>query len=565
MSNHSILQKEVISNNLPRNSFDLSYRHLFTADVGELLPVYVEHVNPNEKFSINPQVFLRAQTLNTAAFTRIKQNIDFFFIPYRLLSSFLPQVLVGTDFTNSNVFPDSVNHSQVIPLVRCGAVKSNTTSSWPINAFDVDDNLNPAKSHNDIMGYKRMYKAARLVELLGYGRSSQLRNSNENATERFFGLSSLNLFAYNHVYFDFYRNPLLEKYNSHLCNFDSFYTSINTSDYFDNLYLKTDIFTNLGFFDIRYHNYKNDYFTHQTTDFRIADFVNTDISVPKFPNTDVAPFASHTQAGLDFDNSEPNNYLTVSSLRSAYALDKLLAVSQNAKDGSYNEQIAAHFGFNPSLDNQKVQFIGSCSSPVTISDVEATATTANSTVGQIVGKGVSLANGSFEFSTREHGIIMGIFYLLPEADYDARMTLNPFNLKTDPSKFFKPEFSDLGYQPCTELELLGPSAAYYTTPMQNNIFGYTNRYSEYKSRVDIISGEFNTDLNAWVTPRSYENVTNANGVPLSLYFTKVSPASVDNIFAVAADGLHNQFLCAAQFNVTAIRPMSIFGSPYSNI
>lgn len=377
----------------------------------------------------------------------------------------------------------------------------------------------------------------------------------------FYGLSSLNLFAYNHVYFDFYRNPLLEKYNPHLCNFDTFYTEFNSSNYFDNLYLRTDIFSNLGFFDIRYHNYKNDYFTHQSTDFRVADFVNTDFSAPSFPS-DVQPQASHTQAGLTVVSP---SFLSVSSLRSAYALDKLLAVSQNAKDGSYNEQIAAHFGFNPSLDNQKVQFIGSCSSPVTISDVEATATTANSTVGQIVGKGVSLANGSFEFSTREHGIIMGIFYLLPEAEYDARMTINPFNLKTDPSKYFKPEFSDLGYQPCTQLELLGPSASYFTTPMQNKIFGYTNRYSEYKSRVDIISGEFNTDLNAWVTPRSYDNSTNANGVPLSLYFTKVSPSSVDNIFAVTADGLHNQFLCAAQFNVTAIRPMSIFGSPFSNI
>ena len=161
---------------------------------------------------------------------------------------------------------------------------------------------------------------------------------------------------------------------------------------------------------------------------------------------------------------------------------------------------------------------------------------------------------------------MGIFYILPEADYSSRRTLNPFNLKVLPSNYFKPEFSDLGLQPCTQLEILGPEASTLDQPTQNSIFGYTNRYSEYKSRVDKISGEFNLDLNAWVTPREYSGfISKQRGLSLSLAFSKVNPSSVNNIFAVQADGMHNQFMCAAQFNVTAIRPMSIFGSPYSTI
>ena len=587
MSKHSILQKEVLSNNLPRNSFDLSFRHLFTADVGELLPIYCEHVNPNEHFSINPSVFLRAQTLNTAAFTRMKQNVDFFFIPYRLISQFIPQMLVSTDFVTSNLFPNSVKDMQSLPMFTAGssintADKSNNL--YPITAFDVASEANPyfdkdpatSDLHelSDMFGFGLGTKSARLMELLGYGRlHPDWHLDNDGGND--YGVSPLNIFAYNKVYQDFYRNPLLEKYNADLTSLDYCFLNpqfrSNSSDASfpcwsqRSGYLSTSFYARLGLFDIKYHNYKMDYFTHQFTDFRIADFLNTSINGPHFyePSGDDLAF-SHNSKSQGIITLDDGSYLTISNLRSAYALDKLLAVTQNAKDGSYNSQIAAHFGFDPHLDSQKVQFIGSVDSPITISDVEGTATTEASSLGQICGKGVSLTNGSFEFDTKEHGIILGIFYILPEADYNSHFTVNPFTLKTAVSDYFKPEFQDLGLQPCTMAELLGPTSQ-FNGPYTSKIFGYTNRYSEYKSRVDLVSGEFNFDLNAWVTPRNYSGLSSNDGLSLNLAFSKVNPRSVDNIFAITADGTHNQFLCAAQFNVTSIRPMSIFGSPYSNI
>lgn len=565
MSNHSILQKEVLSNNLPRNSFDLSFRHLFTADAGELLPVYTEHVNPNERFRINPQIFLRCQTLNTAAFTRLTQNIDFFFVPYRLLSSYLPQVLVNTDYFVSNVYPEKLI-SQNVPLVYVGSKLPSQSAFYPINKFDVDTaevaSLNPLHGKVDLFSFPSITKAARLCELLGYTRDTDVQfatASDPNASN--LGVSSLNLFAYNNIYYNFYRNPLLERYNRFLINFDDFYSdNIKDKSHYAGNYLNVNYFALNGFFNIKYHNLKSDYFTHCFTDFRSADFVNPSSS-PSFSGADISSQSSPAQGILDIDSGSS---LSISNLRSAYALDKLLAFSQNAKDGSYTEQIKAHFGFDPGLDNFKPQFIGSCSSPITISDVEGTATTEASSLGQICGKGVSLSNGSFEFSTKEHGVIMGIFYILPETDYSSKQTPDPFIFKTDGTKFFKPEFADLGSQPVPMYELFGPS---YMSHPNYQIFGYTNRYSEYKSRVDKISGEFNTDLNAWVTPRQYSNGQDLleDSRPINLDFTKCNPRGLNNIFAIQADGSHNQFMCAAQFNVNAIRPMSVFGSPYSNI
>lgn len=581
MPNHSILQKEVISNNLPRNSFDLSYRRLFTADVGELLPIYCEHVNPNEKFSIKPTSFLRAQTLNTAAFTRIKQNIDFFFVPYRLLSSYLPQILVGTDYNVSSNFP--ITPSTRIPYFHGGPFEDK--ESYSVSCFDVVGDLNPLcvrsnpgqpKSSLNMFKFNRTSLAARLMELLGYGRlRSDMHTSNDIKDS--FGLSALNIFAYNRIYNDMYRNPLLEKYNVICSNFDYLYTNAQRSNAFsefvidDTNLLSTSKYAEAGLFDMKYHSYKMDYFTHQFTDFRAADFLNVAQSSPIFGDNKLFPaYASSSpnvhQGVLAISDNDFPVGLTVSNLRSAYALDKLLATTQNAKDGSYNEQIKAHFGFDPSLDNQKVKFIGSVDAAVTISDVEGTATTDSSTLGQITGKGVSLSNGSFEFTTNEHGIIMGIFYLLPEADYSSFTTTDPMLLKITSDRFFKPEFQDLGLQPCTQVELLGPTGLNLSSNPASALFGYTNRYSEYKSRVDLISSEFNTDLGAWVTPRRLDTMADqTRGLSLNLAFSKVNPSSMNNIFAIAADGEHNQFMCAAQFNATAIRPMSIFGSPYSNI
>ena len=66
--------------------------------------------------------------------------------------------------------------------------------------------------------------------------------------------------------------------------------------------------------------------------------------------------------------------------------------------------------------------------------------------GDIKGKGVSLNQGSFTFDSREHGIIIGILSIVPEADYQSSM-VDVFNMKISREQYFQPEFQDLGKQP----------------------------------------------------------------------------------------------------------------------
>ena len=74
-----------LRNKTSRNGFDLSSKRNFTAKPGELLPVKCWEVLPGDKWSIDLKSFTRTQPLNTAAFARMREYYDFYFVPYNLL------------------------------------------------------------------------------------------------------------------------------------------------------------------------------------------------------------------------------------------------------------------------------------------------------------------------------------------------------------------------------------------------------------------------------------------------------------------------------------------------
>ena len=74
-----------------RSSFDLSSKKLFSAKVGEILPVYWQIAIPGNKYRISSDWFTRTVPVNPAAYTRIKEYYDFYAVPLRLISRSLPQ------------------------------------------------------------------------------------------------------------------------------------------------------------------------------------------------------------------------------------------------------------------------------------------------------------------------------------------------------------------------------------------------------------------------------------------------------------------------------------------
>lgn len=347
----------------------------------------------------------------------------------------------------------------------------------------------------------------------------------------------------------------------------------------------------------RYRNWNKDYFTSVSPSFQGADYLTDPISMDNVlslgQNTSTengGNFTPGSNSDFNWNGNQgqengmmgalavrPSNIsdglmFNIANLRAAYALDKLYRISIAAGDGDYGSQIKAHYGFDAVHDDWKSQFIGGCSAPIQISEVITAATTAGSdgllgNVGDIKGKGVSLNQGSFTFDSREHGIILGLLSITPDADYQSSM-VDRFNTKSNREDYFQPEFQDLGKQPVTATEL---SFRFRNFPssqiIPNNIIGFNNRYMEYKTAVNKVHGVFNTNgsLSAWASPRNNPLFEDEQYKSLQLNSTtlKVDPRILNPIMLVSYDGTENTdpFICDSHVSVQAIRPMSVSGEP----
>ena len=125
MANRSnIMGLHGLKNNPSRNSFDLSHRNLFTAKVGELLPCFVQELNPGDSIKVDSSYFTRTAPLQSNAFTRLRENVQFFFVPYSALWKYFDsQVLNMTKNANngdiSRVALSLTTNSRVTTQMPC--------------------------------------------------------------------------------------------------------------------------------------------------------------------------------------------------------------------------------------------------------------------------------------------------------------------------------------------------------------------------------------------------------------------------------------------------------------
>lgn len=168
---------------LSRNAFDLSRKALFTAPSGALLPVFAQEVQPNDHVKIDMASFTRTAPLNSAAYVRVNEQVDFFFVPYRLLWSFWPQFISRTNDYSSMLFAShmadhpfvnepgkSVNNSQIakmVPRIKGKDIYDSFFQKFRDDLKITDDQYIGDKG--DLFGIKNKYNAARLLNLLGYG------------------------------------------------------------------------------------------------------------------------------------------------------------------------------------------------------------------------------------------------------------------------------------------------------------------------------------------------------------------------------------------------------------
>jgi hypothetical protein len=572
----NIMSMKSIRNKPSRNGFDLSFKKNFTAKAGELLPVMVKEVLPGDTFKINLKAFTRTQPVNTAAFARIREYYDFFFVPYDLLWNKSNTVLTQ--------MYDNPQH----------AVSFDPTKNFVLNgempyvsSRNIADYLNTVVTNyplyrSNYFGYSRAKCSVKLLEYLGYGNyesfiaslwsdSPLMANLNHNI----FGL-----LAYQKIYSDFYRDSQWERLSPSTFNVD--YLDGSAMEFSSSLF-ESSFIQNYNFFDLRYCNWQKDLFhgvlPHQqygeTAVASITPNVTGKLTLSNFGTVGSVASGTATKNLPAFDTVGD---LSILVLRQAEFLQRWKEITQ-AGNKDYKDQLEKHWGVSVGDGfSELCTYLGGVSSSIDINEVVNTNIT-GSAAADIAGKGVGVSNGEINFNSNgRYGLIMCIYHCLPLLDYTTDM-LDPAFLKVNSTDYAIPEFDRVGMQSMPLVQLMNPLQSLANA--SSLVLGYAPRYIDYKTSVDQSVGGFKRTLNSWVISYGNESVRNQvvlpddappvdpsepvpSVAPMNFTFFKVNPNCLNPIFAVEVndDMSTDQFLCSSFFDVKAVRNLDTDGLPY---
>ena len=538
--------------NRPRNAFDLSQRHLFTAPAGALLPVLSLDLMPHDHIEINASDFMRTLPMNSAAFVSMRGVYEFFFVPYKQLWSGFDQFITGmSDYRSSYML----------------SFKNKVLENCPnLSIQDFVKFINP-KGDKDIHGFPKKNGVFRMLDLLGYGKYA---NSSGTAytdipekTKKDLGnVTPFRGLAYQKIYSDHYRNSTYEDFQVESFNVDVFGQGGKMKAIVSNEPWDYDWFT------LRYRNAGKDIYTNlrPTPLFSVENFSHglgvglSGISV------------ASDKDRVEIDNNNGANNISVNDIRNAFALDKLASITMRAGK-TYKEQIEAHFGISVDEGRDgKCEYLGGFDSNMQVGDVTQTSgTTVTGTkdtkfggyLGRTTGKATGSGNGQIKFDAREHGILMCIYSVVPDVQYDSTK-IDPFVQKIQRGDFFIPEFEDLGMQPlfCSNISWKYAEGNLTPTGSSTPAFGWQPRYSEYKTALDTNHGQFSNG-----EPLSFWSIARARANDFLHTFNisslKINPHWLDSVFAVDYNGteLTDQFYGECYFNILKVSDMTVDGMP----
>lgn len=543
-----------LRNKTSRNGFDLSFKKNFTAKAGELLPVMVKEVLPGDSFRIDLKSFTRTQPINTAAFARIREYYDFYFVPYDLLWNKSNTVL--TQMYDNPQHAVSLDPTQnflldgVMPSVTAKAI-ADYLASFGTTYKSYDKNY---------FGYSRSECSAKLLEYLGYGRFyDYVASSGENwSSMPLMSNLTFNIFgllAYQKIYSDYYRDSQWERVSPSTFNVDYMDGTSNMS--IDSLICgetSSKVVQNYNLFDLRYCNWQKDLFHGVVPHQQYGDL--SAVSVGKIPPAD-------EETGF-----------TILALRQAEFLQKWKEITQSGNK-DYKDQIEKHWGVSVGDGfSELCTYLGGISSSLDINEVVNTNITGENGA-DIAGKGTGVSNGVINFdSGGKYGLVVCIYHCLPLLDYTATL-LNSAFTKVRATDYAIPEFDRVGMELVPLRKIINPLASDFSTYADSGL-GYAPRYIDYKTSVDCSIGGFSDTLRNWVISYSDVSILNQLGskdpvnqpqptaAPMNYTFFKVNPNCLDPLFAVVVDSSlsTDQFLCSSFFDIKVVRNLDTDGLPY---
>ena len=236
----------------------------------------------------------------------------------------------------------------------------------------------------------------------------------------------------------------------------------------------------------------------------------------------------------------------INSLREAFALQRF--AEHRAMYGSRYVEYLRYLGIKASDARlQRPEYLGGGKQTIQFSEVLQTAE-GTDPVGTLRGHGIAaMRSNRYRRFFEEHGFVLSIMLVRPKAIYMQGIPRSW--LRRVREDFFQTELQHIGQQEVYTKELYGGAPAGADGGLK--VFGYQNRYDEYRGHESYVCGEFRDILDYWHLARSF-----ANEPTLNADFISATPS--ERIFAAQQN---DQLYCMINHSLQARRLMSKFGNP----